>query len=72
MQTRVLSKVRVGAGESGVQGGFAESCFHDKVLARLKGKLPTIMRTLTGGELGWEEREEINARRARMGKTGGH
>ena len=56
----------------GVQGGFAESCFHDKVLARLKGKLPTIMRTLTGGELGWEEREEINARRARMGKTGGH
>ena len=42
----------------GVQGGFAESCFHDKVLARLKGKLPTIMRTLTGGELGWEEREE--------------
>ena len=58
----------MGAGESGVQGGFAESCFHDKVLARLKGKLPTIMRTLTGGELGWEEREEINGKRGKNGR----
>ena len=56
----------------GVQGGFAESCFHDKVLARLKGKLPTIMRTLTGGALGWEEREDINGRSSRMEREGGH
>ena len=75
MQTRVLSKVRVGAGESG-----SSRWIRGKLLsrqgahARLKGKLPTIMRILPGGALGWKEREDINRRRGRTltGVEGGH